>query len=241
MSEITVIVPVLNRPAQAQILVDSLFRHSTVAVALLFVVTPGDDAEIAACEKLRRAFTDGSVDVLVTPWTGGRGDYARKINLGFAATTSPYVFTGADDIRFTKGWDTAMLAAAGENMGVVGSDDHCNPRTQQARRHSTHSLVSRAYADEHGVIDGDGTVLSEGYWHNFVDDELVQTAIARRMYRASHAVVTHTHPLHDRSVKIDPTYVLGQERFDEDRQRFLGRTRLWRNVNRRRSSRAARP
>jgi hypothetical protein len=46
-----------------------------------------------------------------------------------------------------------------------------------AGRHSTHSLVTRDYVERFGTIDEAGVVLHEGYPHEFVDDEFVQTAM----------------------------------------------------------------
>lgn len=219
MPEIAIIIPVLGRPQRAQIVADSIFAAKAVSTDVVFVCTPGDTEQISACVATGER-------VLTTSWTGGRGDYARKINLGFEETDAPFVFTGADDLVFTDGWDLLVLAEAakGGNLGVVGTIDLCNPRTAQAN-HSTHSLVSRRYADEFGTIDGTG-ILHPGYWHNFCDDELVETARARRRYRPSAAVVRHMHPMRSLA-PTDDTYKLGAAHFHEDRQRFRKRRQLW--------------
>jgi hypothetical protein len=42
--------------------------------------------------------------------------------------------------------------------------------------HSTHPIIVRSYIEGQGAIDEPGKALHEGYWHNFVDDELIGTA-----------------------------------------------------------------
>lgn len=225
---IVVVIPVLGRPTQAAIVLDSISRSVSQPVRVLFVATPGDDEEIDACRAT-------GAETLVTPWQGGQGDYARKINHAVAITDEPFIFTGADDIRFRPGWDTITMAQAAAGAGVVGTIDRCNPRTQRGV-HSTHSLVSRAYVEEHGTVDEPGKLYHEGYWHNFCDDELVATARVRRSYRPSQAVVEHLHPM-SRKAPDDDTYRLGMEHFDSDRRLFIRRSQIIRRSGTRRRSR----
>lgn len=225
---IVVIVPVLSRPHRAAPVAESIRDVERVPTDIVFVCSIDDPDEILACKATGEK-------VVVVPWAGGeRGDYARKINVVAATTEHPFLFTAADDLRFTSGWDEQVLEAAESArpprlVGVVGTDDHCNPRTRRAH-HSTHSLIVRAYVDEHGTIDGDG-VYHEQYWHNFCDDELVGTARHRRAYAPSRAVVEHLHPAHGRG-PMDDTYRLGMARFAADRATFRERRRLWAGIRR---------
>lgn len=217
--EIAVIVPVLNRPERAAIVAASIREHERVQTDIVFVCSPDDDAEIAACVKTGER-------TLIAPWEGGRGDYARKINHALTLIEADWFFTGADDLRFTAGWDEAALRSARRgDAGVIGTADNCNPRTRGAR-HSTHSLVSARYAAEQGTVDARPAIYHEGYWHNFCDDELVATAIARRAYAPSDATVEHLHPMRGHA-EIDDTYRLGLTHFHEDQRTFRGRRGLW--------------
>lgn len=197
----------------------SIRATARVDTDIVFVCTPGDDDQIAACEA-----TDETT--LVTEWEGGQGDYARKINLGLSATEADWIFTGADDLQFTDGWDETTIAAGDRGAGVVGTVDGCNPRTRRAQ-HSTHSLVARWYAVEYGTVEARPAIYHEGYWHNFCDDEMVGTAIARRAYSPSTALVQHLHPMAGKA-DMDDTYRLGLQHFQEDRETFGRRRRMWR-------------
>lgn len=221
MSRIAVLVPVLNRPASAAPLIES-FTASSPDAELWFLCTPGDDEEIEACEQTGQPF-------LVMDWPAGPADYSRKINRGFALTRAPYVLCAADDLRFHPGWDRELLRVVEEfDVGVVGTNDHANPAVI-AGRHSTHPLVARCYVEAHGgYVGGRGQVYCPLYDHQFVDNELVATAVARGCYAHCHeAVVAHHHPIFDRSVASDATYVKGQAHGGADRALFESRRHLW--------------
>ena len=172
----------LGRAHMVDPLAESL-TASTDRARLLFIVSRGDVSVLDA--------VDGSHDfVLVPRWE--QGDYARKINAGITASTEPLIFTGAIDLDFRPGWLEAAEALLSDTVGVVGTVDRCNPRTESGL-HSTHSLVARWYA-ELGQIDGQPGLLHEGYWHEFVDDEMVAVARHREAYAHAHgSVVEHLH------------------------------------------------
>lgn len=185
---------------------------------------------------------------------GGCGDYAKKINAGYRATNRPCVFTGADDILFAVGWydqarplldipeESIQVLGGGatitgpfnmlsSHVGVVGTNDQCNPRTfntvNPGYPHSTHSLVARWYADQGASWDGPNIVYHEGYEHDYCDDELVATAKLRGSYaHADLAVVKHLH-LNSGDAPDDETYQRGRARVRHSKRRFLVRQRLW--------------
>lgn len=210
-------IPVLGRAERLKPLLDSIDGNTRSPHYTVFVCSPGDDAAIAAATVL-------PAETMIVPWEPDRGDYARKINAACAAYPAyDWVFTGATDIEFTPAWDIAAFTSAklrerdgSPPVGVIGTIDECNPRTKDAR-HSTHSLVARWFVN--GL---DGTLLHEGYWHNFVDDELLDRARALRCYSPSPAVVRHFHPNHN-TAPDDDTYRRGAQNFEQDRRHFLRR------------------
>lgn len=215
---ISVIVPVLSRPQNAQYIYTS-FAANTLDATMTFVCTAGDDAQIKACK-------DTGAKVLIASWAPGPGDFARKINHGFANTDSEFVFMGADDIEFTPRWDDVALRMMRGRIGVVATNDKANRQVMRGE-FGTHCLISRAYIDEHGgTFDGEpGVVLYEGYDHNFVDRELCEAAKRRRAFAyAAHSVVHHHHPLW-RTAPWDRTYRKALARFHEDQTLFLERSR----------------
>ena len=99
----------------------------------------------------------------------------------------------------------------------------------KAGQHSTHPFVARKYIDSlGGVVGQPGQVYFEGYDHNYVDVELVETAKARGCYAHAHASrIEHRHPLWDRSVAKDETYAKGRAGFQADRRLYESRRHLW--------------
>lgn len=211
-----IIVPVLRRPHRVAPLLHSIRQATPEPHRVLFGCTDGDQAEIAAVDK-------AGADRFTIPWA--RGDYARKINHGYRDSTEPVMFLAADDLHFHPGWLTACLDQLDPGVGVVGTNDLTNRRT--ATGHSTHTLVTRAYADEHGTVDGPGEVLHEGYWHEFCDDELVVTARHRDAYRhAPHALVEHLHPMAGKA-PMDDLYAEQADRMRAGRKLYQRRQPLW--------------
>lgn len=221
MTEIVVICPVLGRPQNAQPFVDSLCESGS-DTGLVFVCSPGDEDQIAACQET-------GMDMEIAPWMPEHGDFAKKINYAtFELTTNRFIFQGADDIEFTPGWDTAALETieSGE-FGVCGTNDTANPMVR-AGYHSTHSLIRRSYAEQCGASwDGPRTVFSEAYSHNWCDNELVELAKFRGCWSfAFGSIVRHRHPIWG-TAEWDETYEKGAADERTDRDRFLARQKLW--------------
>lgn len=214
---IAIVVPVLRRPHRVIPAIANVAAVTEVPYRLLFVASPGDHDELRALEAAGAEF-------IVVARGPGDGDYARKINAGYNVTTEPYIFTGADDLQFHRGWDTAALAKMTDGIGVVGTDDLCNVSVRRGD-HSTHSLVARTYANEQGTIDGPGAIYAECYPHEFVDDELVETAKARGAWVfARDSVVEHLHPCCGKAEK-DELYADEPRRMREGRRIYQQRKR----------------
>jgi len=189
---------------------------------LYFVLSPADDAELAAVKEERGTYA-------VVDWPiGTQGDYAKKINFGFERLRDEYEFMllGADDLVFHPGWIEAALAAHQRTHAcVVGTNDSGNQRVMRGD-HSTHSLVHRDYW-ECGTADEPHKIYHEGYWHNYVDDEMVQTAKVRQTFTYAHdAMIEHMHPDWQKAA-MDETYRLGKQHFNQDAALHQARQHLW--------------
>ncbi len=217
MADLLLIIPVLGRPARARPLYESASQATDVPHRILFVCSPNDLEQTHACVAT-------GADVELVPWEAGWGDWARKVNLAYRISDEPWLFLGADDLCFCEGWASKALARAAD-FGVVGTNDLGNPRVLRGE-HSTHPLVRRSYADEHGTIDGPGVVCEE-YDHQFVDDELVETAKARGAWTfAEDAWVEHLHPYFQKGM-ADATYAKATRNTLADRKLFRERRKLW--------------
>jgi hypothetical protein len=215
MTDLVILVPMLHRAHRVAPLLDSI--HATAPDArVLFLCTRNDTAVLAAVADHEH---------LVFP-PAGRGDYQRKINAGYQATTEPLLFLAADDLRFHPGWKAAAVAKLTDGVGVVGTNDLGSPRVI-AGEHATHCLISRDYVDRHGTIDEPGKVLHEGYPHEFCDDELVGTAKHRNAWAfASDAHVEHLHPNWGKAPS-DDLYAAQHTRIRVGRRIYQRRRRLW--------------
>lgn len=217
MRSLVVLIPVLSRPHRVKPLVDSI-RATAPHARILFLTSAGHQGEYEAIGQV------GCEPLLVSPHKPG--DYARKINAGYRATIEELIFLGADDLRFHPGWLEAAEAQLAPGVGVVGTQDLCNARVIRGE-HSTHSLVTRAYADEFGTIDKLGEILHEGYAHEFVDDELIATAKARGAFAfAETSIVEHLHPMAGKA-PLDAVYRGQRARMHQGRRHFEKRRHLW--------------
>lgn len=195
-------IPVLNRPRNAEKVVQTIISSTSLPFTITFVCTKGDEAELDAVEATGE-------QMIIVPWPAGPGDGAKKWNCGYRHGEHPYVFLAADDLEFTPGWDEAAITTAEKShAGVTGTNDDANPLVKRGL-HSTHSLVSRRYIDEVGGTwhDGPGVVYCEEYAHQWVDTELVAAAKQRGEWAfARRALVRHLHPIYHRSTPMDATY-----------------------------------
>lgn len=216
MSEVVLLIPVLGRPQRVRALLDALEGQSDVPYRVLFLCSTGDKAEISAVKK-------SGCDFLTLTAPPAKGQYAKKINLGYRKSTEPWLFLGADDISFQPGWLEAALAAAGDKFHVVGTNDKANYFVRQGLL-ATHSLMRRSYIDEVGAsLDGPGVIYHEGYSHNFVDCETTTLARQRGVYvYARRSIVPHHHPLFGKHGS-DKTYEAGFSEFFIDRKLFCSR------------------
>lgn len=215
---ITVLVPVLGRPAFAEPLAASLAANTTIPHRLLFLCSPADNVQI-------RAARNTGADVIVVAQEPGCGDYARKINHGHRIARGEWLLMAADDIRFHPGWDEAVLAVAEQTgAGVIGTNDLGNPQVVKRKEFSTHPLIRRRYINQQGgSLDGPGVVLHEGYDHNFVDRELWDLATTRAQTAfATNSKIEHLHP-HWRKGQMDATYEKGLKHFHDDQRLYWSR------------------
>lgn len=211
--DLVVIVPMLGRVHRVVPLLDSI--HATCSARVVFALSPND-------APVRRAVDRASAEHVIVP-RHRTGDYARKIQAGIDHTTEPYIFTGADDLRFHPGWFEAARAHLSGTVGVVGTNDLANQRGGQ---HSTHFLVARWYVAL-GTIDQPGQLMYDGYVHEFVDDELVGTAKRRRSWAfAADSIVEHLHPMVGKAPN-DPLYARQRMRMRASRPLYLKRRKLW--------------
>jgi hypothetical protein len=143
---------------------DSIGNNTSVPCRVLFLVSPSDAIEVQAIQQENAEL-----------WAA-KGGYAAKIREGVAVTDEPFLFFAADDLEFRPQWYERAKALIDRGAEVVGVND----LIRRKRRHATHFLVTREYA-ERTTIDGEPGPMSDAYFHWFVDDEFIATAEHRRV------------------------------------------------------------
>lgn len=223
---VRVILPVLGRPDRAAVVHESL-RDSEGDVPLrgVFVMNEGDRATF---DVVRALATDYIVIGHRRP-----GDYAIKCNTAAALTEEPWVFTGADDIRFHPRWaERAIEYARLEGKRAIGVNDMGRWADRRGFPHpSPHFLVARSYIEELGTIDHRGHIFHQGYDHWYVDTEFTATADARGEYGwCSNSMVEHLHPVWRKGHR-DAIYTMGARRNRHDHRIFQTREHLWKSTS----------
>ena len=224
MKDVAVLVPAMQRPQNVARLVDS-FRKSNDGTAHLYYILDEDDTEqIAAVE---------AKGVVWLPAKRGTS-YASKNNEGFARTAEDFVFLAGDDVEFTPGWIQAARELS-DRYDVIGTNDSeagrvRNPRVA-AGKHADHFFVRRSYVEEHGAsLEGPGILLFEGYYHFYVDMEMIQLAKARGVWTPClDSVVIHHHPGFDGREDLreaDKAYMKAVEFSEMDKIAFSRRAGL---------------
>jgi glycosyltransferase involved in cell wall biosynthesis len=216
---IDVIIPTLGRPHRLADLAANIAATTKDDHRVVFVVEESDGDSIAAVADL------GLVPVV----NRRTANYQGAVNTAYEDTTGEWLFCGADDLVFHKGWDfNAFHTREGYTGRVLGTNDLYNGHVL-AGVHSTHSLVHRSYLDElGGVVDhGPGSFLFEGYDHNFCDTEFIATAKMRCEFTPClDSVVEHLHPAAGKA-EFDDTYARSFAGFDRDARLFEMRSSLW--------------
>lgn len=220
-SRVAVLIPSYGRPGSVGKVLTSLLQSTPARGELweAYIVIEADD------EPTRTAADLAGFPVVVNQRARC---YAGAINAGYLATAEPLLFAGADDLDFHGGWlPTALAVLDDPDVMVVGTND-LGHGAVLAGTHATHYLLRRSYCDQPGAcVDGPGTVLHEGYSHNFTDDELVDTAKARGVFRPCLAsVVEHLHPSWGKA-GWDATYHKGNAGWDDDERLYRSRELLW--------------
>lgn len=227
---IDVLIPTVGRADRLAAVAANIHDATEVEHRVVFIYEGGDRATWDAMSALSEI--EGESWGIINEHAP---NYAGAILTGYEHTTAPYVFAGADDLCFHRGWDHAALAAmhALPHLRVVGTNDLVNPYVQ-AGMHATHYLVDRRYLDEiGGTADaGPGSFLPTCYTHNFTDTEFIGTAKMRAVFApCMSSVVEHLHHGVGASA-YDDTYAKGDAHIGDDERLYDERKALWTNLSR---------
>lgn len=210
---IDILVPVMRRPHRAEPFMTSL-RHSGAAGVAVWAIAQNDDPETAT------AWRTAGANVLIN--TKPPGSFAQKCNLGFHATSAPWVLLVGDDVRFHYRWAEAALRCHQRTGALVIGTNGAGPVPDGG---TPHPLVNRRYVLERGGgWDGPGVICHEGYRHNFVDIELAMAAQDRGVWAvAPDAVIEHLHHIQAAKAEVDEVYRIGARSLASDRAVFESR------------------
>lgn len=212
-----ILIPSYGRPNKLQVVADNLKANTKNEYKLYWGLETFDKESIKAAKK--------------TGWpiiyNDGDPKYSDALQALYEATDEPIFLWGNDDFHFLKDWDKepVQMMKANPDIGVLGLHDG-NPKT----RFYSISLVRRKYIEEQsGVIDMPNRVLYP-YHHNYVDDELTNTAQSRGAWSACPSPAIH-HQHHSFTwlgdFPHDTTYAKNDKHYPEDTLMFQSRQHLW--------------
>lgn len=204
MDSVTIVVPVLGRPRNAEPFMASLDASCDGAPEVL-VIAGRRDIETANAWRDTGAFT---FEVDLDP-----GSFGQKANWIAANghVDEGWMFLTGDDVTFHPGWLEAALTDVPDHINVIGTND-LGTDAVRAGDHATHMFLRMDYVREQGASwDGPGTVAGP-YRHWFTDDEIIAIAKQRGCWMPClESVVEHRHPYFTAGVEWDDTYQLGQD------------------------------
>jgi len=222
---IDILIPTFGRSHRLSRVAANVHAATTVPHYLVFIVEREDGGSCAEAARLAAA---GQCGWMINE---GAASYAGAVNTGYRHTSDPYFFLGSDDVYFHPGWAECVLAAAVPPFRVVGTNDTINDSVL-AGIHATHYLVERGYIEElGGVVDElPGTVLHEGYDHNYTDTEFIEVATKRGVFTPClEAVVEHMHFAFGKGPR-DATADRTIRRYSEDARIYESRRPLWEHL-----------
>ncbi len=156
------------------------------------------------CELGARLYVDEPMDTR----------FSHRIQKLYRTTHAPWFLTGADDVIFRAGWQEEAEKHM-ETHSVISFQDLNNPALP-----GTNFLIERAYIEQQsGVWDEPNRVFHDGYFHNFVDNELVAVARSRGQFIQCDGVIEHFHPTANRAA-WDDVYEMAQGHFVSDAEEF---------------------
>ena len=213
-SQLAILVPVLNRPHRVEPLLASIAGGTDVPHRVIFGCS--DQPTVDELDRLGAWY--------VRDEGGSEGTWPKRINRLYEMVNESYIFTGADDLNFHPDWFQAAMRAMDRfpnSSGVVAVNDQHN----QA---GTHFVIARSYIQEFGASgDGPGTLMCEEYLHQYCDDEARAVAKSHdRWAVASDSIVEHMH-VGAGKAPMDETYRIGEATAPQGLSVFQSRVHLW--------------
>lgn len=170
----------------------------------------GTDADAAELDRLGQFY-----------FRDNGGTWGSRLNHMYHNTSEPYIFLGADDLKWHPRWLEHAMTIMRRIDGVVSVND-------QWQSYGTSALVSRNYITTmSGTMDEDDTLIHPGYTHHGSETELFETAAKRGRYAyCTESVVEHLHFILGKS-EDDEVYALGASRTVENVTLYQKRRHLW--------------
>lgn len=216
MEPVTVVVPVLRRPQNAEPFMASL-RESGDEASRLPVIAVANVDDGGTAEAWRRAGA--------TAWLfpGQPGSYGQKANHAAFDVLTQWMFLVGDDVKFHPGWLETALTDLPDTACVVGTNDLANPRVTSGD-HAVHFFLRMDYVRDQGASwDGPGTVAGP-YRHWYTDDEIITIAKMRGAFEPRlDSVVQHLHPYFHPGTAMDPVYEIGEQHAAADQELWISR------------------
>lgn len=208
--------PTYGRANKLKAVIDNIKQATKHPYKLYFGVEPEDRETILVLKDLKQNII----------YNHDESTYSNALQAIYEATDEPIFLWANDDFHFLQDWDEEPLKMFDNpDISVLGLHDG-NPNT----KYFSISLVRRKYIKEQsGVVDMPNRVLYP-YEHNFVDDELTETAQSRGVWdKYPGPCIEHRHPSFTWLGEFpdDDTYRKNGKTITVDLETFNNRRRLW--------------
>lgn len=211
MPDIAVLIPTYLRAEKIGPLAENIAAVTETPHRIYFIAEYGDEPTRDALE------TVDAVSVF-----GDFGSCARAMNMGYQASTEPFLHTGNDDLEYQEGWDIAALTALeDETKHICGTNDSHG-------RMTCFAFVRRSYIEQHsGVFDKPNTLYHE-YASQYVDTEFADYARARGVWtEARDSVTKHLHHDFGDADPGHPNYEKARAHLEADHALYRERKPQW--------------
>lgn len=213
MSDVAILVPVLDRPHRVAPLLQSIAEATDVPYRVIFGCS--DQPTVDELDRLGAWY--------VRDEGGSEGTWPKRINRLYREVNEPYILTGADDLAFRTNWFQAAMCEMDkfQGGGVVAVNDLHNSA-------GTHFIISRSYIETIGASgDGPGTLMCEDFLHCYADDNCRSVAMFHdRFAFAKDSVIEHLH-VGAGKAPMDSTYALGESTMAQGLAVYRSRSHLW--------------
>lgn len=184
MIDVSILIPTLYRPHRVTPLILNVAETANYTPYELVFMFPMDDLET------KKTVIDNLLNAPIMYYQDEDDmRFVTRIQYMYENTEAEWIFTGADDIKFSDNWFDNAVEEAPAWANVISFDDMNNPGLE-----GTNFLISREHIQKNScVFDEPNHIFHSEYKHNFCDNELILTSKMQDVFYKSSIKIQHFH------------------------------------------------